>query len=276
MSSLKQKLMKDIEALVDLYIEQVTGGKKEGVKTSKEPKVSREPKVSKEAKEVDLDDLSLSRITSCNVAELKALCKTRGLKLGGKKDELIERLRDYAKGKNGDNEDVEDEKDDKEKEVKKSKGTKKQSSMPEVLKKLASKTTACAVRKNKHGNLEHPGTGMVFENNVVVGVQEDDGNVRSLTDEDIQVCKQQKFPFKLPKNLETDDLDKDDSSDEEKEVEVKPKKGKDPKGEKGEKGNKGTKKDKVDALLEGDVSAEELDPEEIPSEEELEDDIQDE
>lgn len=142
--------------------------------------------------EIDIDDLSADRLSRCSVVEMKALCKSKGLKVSGKKDELYQRLLDYGKGSS----DV---------SVKKPLQTKKKvSETSKALSAVSAKPISVTIRKNTFGNLEHPQTGLVFEekHKTAIGVQEDSGSIRPLTDEDIETCKQWKFTFTAPNNLD--------------------------------------------------------------------------
>lgn len=144
---------------------------------------------------VNTTDLSPERLTKSTVAELKALCKTKGVKCTGKKEELVSRLL----GKD-ENEVVETKK-----ETKKQKPEKKTaSSSLSVIQKLAPTIPTIAIRKNQYGNLVHPDTQFVFDriHEVVIGKQGENGKVLDLTDEDIQTCKRLKMQYKLPGNLD--------------------------------------------------------------------------
>lgn len=53
-------------------------------------------------------------------------------------------------------------------------------------------------RKNKYGNFVYGDTGLMLKSNkeqIVIGKQLQDGNIEDLTDEDIEVCKRNKFKF---------------------------------------------------------------------------------
>jgi replication initiation and membrane attachment protein DnaB len=143
---------------------------------------------------VNTTDLSPERLTKSTVAELKALCKTKGVKCTGKKEELVSRLL----GKEGDESEVVE-------KTKKQKPEKKTaSSSLSVIQKLAPTIPTIAIRKNQYGNLVHPDTQFVFDriHEVVIGKQGENGKVLDLTDEDIQTCKRLKMQYKLPGNLD--------------------------------------------------------------------------
>ena len=91
------------------------------------------------------DDLDHSKLLNMKVPELKALCKKKGLKATGKKDELISLI---LKGET-----------DSEKVKTETKSPKTKLLTPTVVKKLAGvNSTTIAIRKNSHGNHEHPET----------------------------------------------------------------------------------------------------------------------
>lgn len=143
--------------------------------------------------------LSIERIPKSTVAELKAFCKANNLKCSGKKDELISRLLDKLNGTAKKSLEVP-------KTINKT-GVKEQKEkmIAEVAKKIASSNEQnIALRKNKFGNYEHPSTHLVFsvETQSVVGVQNPSGSITSLTDTDIENCKQYNFKYVLPLNLD--------------------------------------------------------------------------
>jgi hypothetical protein len=59
---------------------------------------------------------------------------------------------------------------------------------------------------NAHGNYEHPGTKLVFDSTTqeVIGKQCDDGTISLLTINDIELCKENNWKFKIPLKLNTD------------------------------------------------------------------------
>lgn len=167
-----------------------------------------------ELSQINMDDLSIERLSKCNVAELKALCKKNNHKVSGKKSELIDRLLGG------------------EPVVKvKSKSTKanKATESSTVIKKLTSEILPLTVRRNGFGNFEHPETGLVFDKKTekVIGKQMDDGTIAELSVEDIEQCKKYKCSYDLPDNLdkkseevEIEDLDESDEELDESESEV--------------------------------------------------------
>ena len=146
------------------------------------------------------------------VAELKKLCKEKGYKCSGKKQDLIARLR----GEEGESALA-----PVKKSVKSSKSSKEdvENSSSEVIKKLTSKIPSISIRRNQFDNYEHPETGFVFNDKTkkVIGKQNDDGSIEELSAEDINVCKQFKFDYSLPDNLDKkaglDDVEVEELSD---------------------------------------------------------------
>jgi hypothetical protein len=144
----------------------------------------------------DTSDTEITRekILSGSKDMLVAMCKKAGVKVTGKKEELMQRLTEFLANKN--------DKNDKKAELKPEKKTEK-SDQP-VIRTIKERTAELAIRKNKFGNFEHSQTGLVFntENKMVYGRQVDDAVV-DLTVEDIELCKKYKFPYKIPENLNT-------------------------------------------------------------------------
>jgi hypothetical protein len=136
------------------------------------------------------DDTEITRekILSANKDMLIAMCKKQGVKVTGKKDELIQRLVDSLSA---------------EKKEKKVEPPKKNSDPP-VVKAVKDRMAELAIRKNKFGNFEHTQTSLVFNTDkMVFGRQLEDGKISELTADDIELCKKYKFPYKIPENLNT-------------------------------------------------------------------------
>lgn len=162
------------------------------------PKVKKEKEVKKEVKESNSqpEPLTKAKIAKCSVAELKLLCKERSLKLSGKKEELVSRLLETLE--NGNNSDE-----------KKTTTKSKVKNEKVVIKKIQEAQVMTSIRRNKFNNFEHPTTRLVFreETKKAYGKQADDGEVLGLTDDDIELCKQYKFEYELPENLDGNDTD---------------------------------------------------------------------
>ena len=136
-------------------------------------------------------ELDHSKLLTMKVPELKAMCKQKGLKSTGKKDELLALL---LKGEVGST------------PVKtEPKPAKTKLLTPTVVKKLSGLNSTIALRKNSHGNHEHPETSFVFDPKTkkVIGKQNDDGKIDPLSEEDIDICNKYKFSYILPDNLDS-------------------------------------------------------------------------
>lgn len=136
--------------------------------------------------------------------ELVELCKTKKLKHGGTKNDLIQRIISV------------------EKEIK------TQPLITQAPPKLITKPAPpVLLSKNKFGNFEDAETHFVFNEKTrkVFGKQNTDGSVSSLTVEDINICNKFKFAFDVPNNLQQEDdkvelAELDEEEEEEIEVEI--------------------------------------------------------
>ena len=140
-------------------------------------------------------ELTREKINIATKDMLVAYCKAKGIKQSGKKEEVVKRLLDFL------------EKDEKcVKEVSKPTISKTSSTPSPILKSISEKSEKIEVRKNKFGNMEHFETGLVFDkdSSFVVGVQNTNGKIDSLTDKTIELCKKFKFKYNLPENLSVD------------------------------------------------------------------------
>lgn len=152
-------------------------------------------------------NISNAELSLQTVDVLKGMCKDRGLKCSGKKSELIERL----KGTDSVNNTESHEKAKEETKVKVQ--TNKSKSVPDIFKNI--EKTQIAIRRNNFGNYEHDETGFLFNDiKKVYGVQQEDGSIRCINKEDIDLCNKYKFSYIIPENLNTNDQE-----DEELEIE---------------------------------------------------------
>lgn len=146
----------------------------------------------------DPKSINLTEIQKCTVAELKGMCKDRGLKCSGKKADLFSRLVNGDKTPNN-------------KPVVPSKPaiTKKKVDTQDVIKQLkANVSSSVQLRRNTFGNYQHPHSDLIFnEQKKVYGVQKDDGTVEKLNEESIDLCNKYNFDYVIPDNLNTDDND---------------------------------------------------------------------
>lgn len=130
--------------------------------------------------------------------ELVAHCKSRGLKTTGNKQELIDRLTGGASASTG----VES--------TSEKKDTKKKVSVKptpaeetKVVKQVQSTIQTVQIKKNSFNNFEHVETGLVFDRvtQKVIGKQNKNGKIDTLTDADIETCNKFKFKYDIPENL---------------------------------------------------------------------------
>ena len=158
-------------------------------------------------------EVSLDNLNNYTKSDLVNLCRDKGLKVTGTKDQLIERL------KSQNNQPIET----KTKETK----TKDKQSSTELLQKHIPQFS---IRRNKFGNFEHDETGFIFSkfDKTVIGKQLEDGTIAELTREDIENCNKYKFKYTLPSSLnkvekdlnsvKIDGIDDDNEEEEEEEI----------------------------------------------------------
>jgi len=189
--------------------------KEENESDEKESSSTSPSKVEKKSSPLEL---TREKINIATKDMLVAYCKAKGIKQSGKKEEVVKRLLDFL------------EKDEKcVKEVSKPTVSKTSSTPSPILKSISEKSEKIEVRKNKFGNMEHFETGLVFDkdSSFVVGVQNTNGKIDSLTDKTIELCKKFKFKYNLPENLSVDkglnsvkveELDEEDIEEEEEDL----------------------------------------------------------
>ena len=124
--------------------------------------------------------------------ELVEICKQHGYSHNGSKDEIIENI--FNK--------VEMTVKPKKEPVPKQKPLQK-----DILTHLKANIPPLVIRRNKHGNYEHAETGYVFnhKNNEVLGKQMENGDIVSLTKDDIDICNKYNFSYTVPFNLSTNE-----------------------------------------------------------------------
>lgn len=140
------------------------------------------------------DDIDENALLQYKKPEIQALCRQRGLKCTGTKEQLIALLLSKDSNKVPQKKEV---------AAKKTEPAKKVTSTP-VAQKLVSSIPTVAIRRNQHGNHEHPDTSFVFDKKTkkAIGKQNEDGTIEDLTSEDIDICNQWKFQYILPDNLD--------------------------------------------------------------------------
>jgi len=155
------------------------------------------------------DNMDEDTLSQYKKADLQALCRQKALKCTGTKEQLI----GYLLGKDSATTSV---KTPPKKEAPVKKVIEEKSISTPVAKKLTSSIPAVAIRRNQHGNHEHPDTSLVFDKKTkkAIGKQNEDGTIDDLTPEDIDICNQWKFQYVLPSNLDKKTALKDVKVDE--------------------------------------------------------------
>lgn len=156
-------------------------------------------------------EITKEKIMSATKDMLAAMCKKKGLKQSGKKEELYKRLVDCLASAVP----------APEVSAKKPVVSSAKKEDAPVIKSIKERTAELAIRKNKYGNFEHVPTGLIFNTDkMVYGKQLPDGTVLELTSIDIDTCNKYKFPFKMPENLNTSNKNMDDVKIEDMEEEL--------------------------------------------------------
>jgi hypothetical protein len=171
------------------------------------------------AASVDASEMTPEKVLTCTKDYLMAYCKSKGLKQSGKKEEIIQRVLDSLKATGSTTTTA-----SAAKASASSSKSKASAPAPPVLASVVEKSGTLEIRKNKFGNEEHFESGLVFnkETKMVIGKQNPNGKLESLTDKDIETCKKYKFLYKLPENLsvekglqnvKVDELDEEDEEE---------------------------------------------------------------
>ena len=145
----------------------------------------------KSTQETEITD---QQIMNANMAELKAICKQLKLTVGGKKQDLVDRI--LKSRQNGSQNTTETKQETTSDKPKKKRSPNRMPNIP---------VSSIQIKKNDHGNYEHPETKLVFsrEEKTVIGKQKDDGTISVLTEEDIELCNQFKFTYRMPEKIQT-------------------------------------------------------------------------
>ena len=87
----------------------------------------------------------------------------------------------------------------------------------ELKEKIEKRTTEIEVRRNKFGNWEHQGSGILIDRDTrrAFAKQNPDGTQSPLTSEDIELCKSIGFKYVLPDNISSNENDEDDYEEDE-------------------------------------------------------------
>jgi hypothetical protein len=85
----------------------------------------------------------------------------------------------------------------------------------ELKEKIEKRTTEIEVRRNKFGNWEHQGSGILIDRDTrrAFAKQNPDGTQSPLTSEDIDLCKSIGFKYVLPDNIVSNENDDDEDED---------------------------------------------------------------
>jgi hypothetical protein len=142
---------------------------------------------------VKLNDDPVS-LANYSKLQLKEICRKKGLKLVGKKEDLMLRIL----GK-----EVEKPKKPVISKAKKKLFEEKELDLG-VIKYLTKQIKTRMIIKNARDHYEDVKTHLIFDevSHKVIGKENDDGKVIQLTDEDIIVCKKNKFDYTIPENLD--------------------------------------------------------------------------
>ena len=164
----------------------------------------------------DTDKVNIKDILQMKVTELKALCKIRGLKVGGKKQSLMSRLL----GREVNDEEI--------KSPRKSPKKKKISTKIPVVHTNVN-PGEIKITKNANGDFMHAESMLIFDpdtKEVFAKYVEGTGN-QPLTKADLEICNQYRFPYSIPDNLNNGADNGDDAqklakllADEEEEVNI--------------------------------------------------------
>jgi len=195
-SSITKCVQNNVDSYIDLISEKYSLDKQELRLMWSNPSLgarkARESEDIQDAEKThDEDNLTEFKLMCMTIPELKAWCKKRSLKCSGTKPILVNRLL-------GRDETIKIEKvDKKEKKIKP-----KVLSSP-ALEKLKESKSSHTIKLSKFGNNVHSPSKLVFDTKTkkVVGKENKNGNVDSLTAEDIEQCKKYKFDYSIPDNL---------------------------------------------------------------------------
>lgn len=158
--------------------------------------------------------LSSAILSAMKKDELVDMAKSRGLSHSGTKDAIIERLINTGSKVPA-----------KAVPAKETKKKEKPAASQIVAITPIQRAKSVEIKPNKFKNYEHVESGLVFDNinGKVVGKQNTDGTISSLTDSDIEQCKRYGFGFVMPTNLNkkvVDAIDEDEIVDDKVDEEI--------------------------------------------------------
>lgn len=144
---------------------------------------------------IETDITDITRVYNMSKNELVVTCKKLNLITKGNKEQLIERIVKSV----GNNTNF-----DTKSEPKKTKNKKNKTNFS-LIDKIREKVekNIIKVSKNRFGNFTHSETNFIFDKNTksVIGKQQKDGTVKSLTGKDIEDCKYYNFSYIVPTDL---------------------------------------------------------------------------
>lgn len=157
-----------------------------------------------------------SELDKLSKKELIDLCKTKGIKVTGTKQELVSRILDSEKTAKISKNIISEQPTrllKQKQEASTSNGSTNNASLPKpaaskppsILEAIKASSGSHIITKNKFGNYMHEQTGLVFKSAIdhkIIGRQGDDGSIIQLTSDDINICNQYKFDYILPENLD--------------------------------------------------------------------------
>lgn len=87
----------------------------------------------------------------------------------------------------------------------------------ELKDKIEKRTTEIEVRRNKFGNWEHQGSGILIDRDTrrAFAKQNSDGTQSPLTSEDIELCKSIGFKYVLPDNISSNENEENEDEEDE-------------------------------------------------------------
>ena len=171
-----------------------TAEKKTTTKTEKKTEKPAEKKTTTKKEKTNVPEaegnaMSAGVLAGMKKDELVALAKSRGLSHTGTKDVIIARLTGGGKAPS-------------EKSAVPAKKPAEEKVAPKVT-PIIKQSAEIRIGQNKFKNYEHNESGLVFDNinGKVIGKQNVDGTISTLSDADIEQCKKYGFTFIMPSNL---------------------------------------------------------------------------
>jgi hypothetical protein len=180
--SLSLEILRNVDKVVYNYIELIS--KKYNLNKSELVCLWSGEEDKNETKKIH--NVDEDKLKNMKKPEIVQLCRDRGLKCSGTKEQLISQLLSCSSEEQPTNNKV-------------------------VLSKLQQFIPANFIIQNSFGNYEHKETGLVLDKNkIVIGRQNDDGTINNdLSAEDIEECHRYKLDYRYSDNLSVKSLDED-------------------------------------------------------------------